>query len=178
MTAQASPSVDPGFVDNLTQNFALQFLDRVAASGDREAYRYPRGEAWESVTWRQAGDLVTADGGTLILISSAPEGNSNYPDVPRYAGMDPDLVRKHLLDGTIQDSLQAATGVLWGELQRRIRLVLVSPTLGQVTAEAMGAGYAPTVNAAVEHAVGQLPVGQRKRAVAVIKNAGVVLPIL
>ena len=57
MTAQASkaPNYDPSFVDNLTQNVAVQFLDRVAASGSKEAFRYPRGEAWESVTWKQVG---------------------------------------------------------------------------------------------------------------------------
>src|SRR4051812_18149419 len=60
MTAQASPAlqIDPAFVDNLTQNVAVQFLDRVSASAGHEAFRYPRGDAWESVTWRQAGDLV------------------------------------------------------------------------------------------------------------------------
>ena len=41
---------DSSFVDRLPQNVAVQFLDRVAKSPDAEAYRYPRGEAWESVT--------------------------------------------------------------------------------------------------------------------------------
>ncbi|MBK8049003.1 MAG: DUF2088 domain-containing protein [Anaerolineales bacterium] len=90
-----------------------------AVYGVRLSQRYPvvvadaapyDQDLWQSIKGAWAGDLATADGGTLILVTAAPEGNSNYPDVPRYAGMAPDLVRQRLLDGTIQDSLQAATG--------------------------------------------------------------------
>ncbi len=49
---------DPSFVEHMPQNVAAQFLDRVARSGDHEAFRFPAGDAWESVTWRQAGDKV------------------------------------------------------------------------------------------------------------------------
>ncbi len=49
---------DPSFVDHMPQNVAAQFLDRVARSGDHEAFRFPAGDAWESVSWRQAGDKV------------------------------------------------------------------------------------------------------------------------
>ena len=34
------------------------FYDRVAATPDAEAYRYPVGEEWESVTWAQAMEAV------------------------------------------------------------------------------------------------------------------------
>ena len=46
--------VDPSFVENLSPNVAVQFWDRVATSPQREAFRYPVGEAWESVTWKEA----------------------------------------------------------------------------------------------------------------------------
>ncbi|MFC5178498.1 AMP-dependent synthetase/ligase [Nocardioides taihuensis] len=46
---------DTAFLDQLADNVAVQFHDRVAASPDAEAYRYPRGESWESVTWRETG---------------------------------------------------------------------------------------------------------------------------
>jgi len=35
-----------------------QFRDRVAKSGPREAYRFPVGDQWESVTWHEVGDRV------------------------------------------------------------------------------------------------------------------------
>ncbi|MEU4577334.1 long-chain fatty acid--CoA ligase [Nonomuraea sp. NPDC023979] len=33
-------------------------LDRIAATPDAEAYRYPSGDGWTSMTWRQTGDRV------------------------------------------------------------------------------------------------------------------------
>ena len=93
MTAQASsaPNYDAGFVDNLTQNFAVQFLDRVAASADLEAFRYPRGEAWESVTWRQAGDLVEKLAAGLLSLGIQPEQRVGIASGTRYEWILADL---------------------------------------------------------------------------------------
>ena len=43
---------DTSFVDTMPASVAHQFLDRVKKSPDREAFRYPVGEAWESMSWR------------------------------------------------------------------------------------------------------------------------------
>jgi long-chain acyl-CoA synthetase len=93
MTAQASsaPNYDAGFVDNLTQNFAVQFLDRVAASADLEAFRYPRGEGWESVTWRQAGDLVEKLAAGLLSLGIEPEQRVGIASGTRYEWILADL---------------------------------------------------------------------------------------
>jgi long-chain acyl-CoA synthetase len=93
MTAQASsaPHYDAGFVDDLTQNFALQFLDRVAASGEREAFRYPRGEAWESVTWKQAGDLVEKLAAGLLSLGIQSEQRVGIAAGTRYEWILADL---------------------------------------------------------------------------------------
>ena len=50
-------TIDTAFLDTMPPNVAVQFFDRVAATPDAEAFRFPRGEAWESVTWKQAGGL-------------------------------------------------------------------------------------------------------------------------
>jgi long-chain acyl-CoA synthetase len=93
MTAQASPSpsIDASFVDNLTQNFAVQFLDRVAASADHEAYRFPRGETWESVTWRQAGDIVERLAAGLLSLGIQPEQRVGIASATRYEWILADL---------------------------------------------------------------------------------------
>ena len=52
-------SYDLSFVDNRPANVAVQFRERVSTSANREAYRYPRGASWESVTWGETGDRVT-----------------------------------------------------------------------------------------------------------------------
>ena len=37
---------------------AQMFLDRVAATLQAEAFRYPRGDGWESVTWQQVAHRI------------------------------------------------------------------------------------------------------------------------
>src|SRR4051794_9060871 len=93
MTAQASPSpsVDASFVDHMTPNVAVQFLDRVAASADHEAYRFPRGEAWESVSWRQAGDLVERLAAGLLSLGLQSEQRVGIAAATRYEWILADL---------------------------------------------------------------------------------------
>lgn len=93
MTAQASkaPNFDSSFVDNLTQNVAVQFLDRVAASGSKEAFRYPRGEAWESVTWKQVGDLVDKLAAGLLSLGLQSEQRVGIVSGTRYEWILADL---------------------------------------------------------------------------------------
>src|SRR3954465_14686299 len=59
MSARSSVNHDLSVIENRAPSVGRQFFDRVHESPDREAYRYPRGDAWESQTWRQTGDRVT-----------------------------------------------------------------------------------------------------------------------
>jgi hypothetical protein len=146
-------------------------------------------DLWQSIKGAFAGDLLTADGGTLILHTAAPEGNSSYGLVPYYAGFDPDLLRTRLLSGRVVDApvrdaplggdaaMQAATGVLWGSLRKRVTLALVSAGLTAEDAAAMRAEYFTEVEAAMAAALSRLPPPARAGAVALIPQAGVVLPM-
>ncbi|MEP9361404.1 long-chain fatty acid--CoA ligase [Nocardioides sp. CN2-186] len=82
---------DASFVDHLTQNFAVQFLDRVAASADHEAFRYPRGETWESVTWTQAGELVERLAAGLLSLGIKQEERVGIAAGTRYEWILADL---------------------------------------------------------------------------------------
>lgn len=84
-------SFDPSFLDTMPPNVAVQFLDRVDASPDREAFRFPRGEAWESVTWRQAGDLVEAYAAGLLALGLAAEQRVGIVSGTRYEWILADL---------------------------------------------------------------------------------------
>jgi long-chain acyl-CoA synthetase len=69
-----SPIVtDPSVIENRPMTVSRQFVDRVQASGDREAYRFPVGESWESVTWKQTGDKVSRMAAGLVALGVAPE---------------------------------------------------------------------------------------------------------
>ncbi|HTZ12117.1 MAG TPA: long-chain fatty acid--CoA ligase [Mycobacterium sp.] len=66
---QTSPSPTSTHAPNL----ALLFLQRVAASGDKEAFRYPDGDRWTSVTWKQAAERVEALAAGLLALGVSAE---------------------------------------------------------------------------------------------------------
>lgn len=82
---------DSSFVDHLPHNMAVQFLDRVAKSADSEAFRYPRGEAWESVTWKQAGDRVSSLAAGLLALGLESEQRVGIASSTRYEWILADL---------------------------------------------------------------------------------------
>ncbi len=75
---------DASFIQDLPANVALQFWDRVEKSGSREAFRYPRGETWESVTWKQAGDDVARLAAGLLSLGIRPEQRVGIVSGTRY----------------------------------------------------------------------------------------------
>jgi long-chain acyl-CoA synthetase len=54
-------------------SMAAMLLDRVAAMPDREAFRYPVGAAWESLTWGQTGDRVRHIAAGLLALGVRQE---------------------------------------------------------------------------------------------------------
>lgn len=82
---------DTTFVDNLPQNMAVQFLDRVAASPQSEAFRYPVGETWESLTWQQAGDKVRSLSAGLLSLGIESEQRIGIASGTRYEWILADL---------------------------------------------------------------------------------------
>jgi long-chain acyl-CoA synthetase len=66
---QTSPSPTPTQAPNL----ARLFLQRVEASGDREAFRYPENGKWTSVTWKEAAERVEVLAAGLLSLGVAAE---------------------------------------------------------------------------------------------------------
>jgi long-chain acyl-CoA synthetase len=54
-------------------NLAQLFLNRVEASADNEAFRYPDENGWTSVTWKQAAERVEALAAGLLSLGVEPE---------------------------------------------------------------------------------------------------------
>jgi long-chain acyl-CoA synthetase len=54
-------------------SMARMVLDRVAATPDREAFRSPVGDHWQSTTWRQLGERVRAVAAGLLAQGMLPE---------------------------------------------------------------------------------------------------------
>jgi len=60
-------------LSNRKEHLAQMFLDRVAATPNREAFRYPAGSEWKSVTWQQTEDLVRRRAAGLVALGVQPE---------------------------------------------------------------------------------------------------------
>ncbi|QYJ04645.1 AMP-dependent synthetase/ligase [Nocardioides panacisoli] len=82
---------DTSFLDHMPKNVAVQFHERVAASGDAEAFRFPVGDAWESVTWNQAGERVRRLAAGLISLGLGAEQRVGIASSTRYEWIIADL---------------------------------------------------------------------------------------
>jgi lactate racemase len=134
-------------------------------------------DLWQSQKGMWCGDLLTNDGGTLILLTQAPEGNSTYPLYPSYIGMNPEDLKSNLDDGKVEDLKLAANGILIGQMKKRVNISLVSSGLTRADADMMGFSHYRTVEEAVAEALTKLPEHERSRSIAVLPQAGITLPI-
>jgi long-chain acyl-CoA synthetase len=71
-------------IENRAPSVPKMFLDRLAASPDSEAFRYPKGDGWESVTWRQLADRVQLIAAGLIKLGIEPEQRVALASATRY----------------------------------------------------------------------------------------------
>ena len=78
-------------VDSRPQSVGRMFYDRVAATPDREAYRFPVGAGWESMTWRETGDHVSKIAAGLIALGIEPEQRVAIASGTRYEWIFADL---------------------------------------------------------------------------------------
>ncbi|MCW2759407.1 MAG: AMP-dependent synthetase and ligase, partial [Nocardioidaceae bacterium] len=82
---------DQSALDNRPVNVAAQFLDRVKASSSREAYRYPDGEDWKSLTWAESGERVRNLAAGLLALGLAREERVGIAAGTRYEWILSDL---------------------------------------------------------------------------------------
>ncbi|NYG60659.1 long-chain acyl-CoA synthetase [Nocardioides daedukensis] len=82
---------DASFIDTMPKNVAVQFLERVNKSGPKEAFRFPIGENWESVTWNQVGDRASALAAGLMALGIEPEQRVGIASTTRYEWILADL---------------------------------------------------------------------------------------
>jgi hypothetical protein len=61
-------STAPESLTRTTSTIPALFLERIGKTPDREAYRYPVGDEWRSLTWRAAGERVKAIAAGLLSL--------------------------------------------------------------------------------------------------------------
>ncbi len=79
-------------VEDRAPNVATMFYDRVAASPNREAYRFPdENETWHSLTWAQTGEQVDRIAAGLVALGVQPEERVAIVSGTRYEWIFADL---------------------------------------------------------------------------------------
>jgi long-chain acyl-CoA synthetase len=89
--SQTTVSPDLSVIENRPPSVGRQFFDRVQSSPDREAYRYPQGDEWQSVTWRETGDRVTRLAAGLVALGVEPEQRVGIASTTRFEWILADL---------------------------------------------------------------------------------------
>jgi long-chain acyl-CoA synthetase len=72
-TTSVVETVDTSVIETRPANVGRQLFDRVKSTPDAEAYRFPVGERWESMTWKETGDKVTRLAAGLVALGIEPE---------------------------------------------------------------------------------------------------------
>ena len=89
--SQTTVSPDLSVIENRPPNVGRQFFDRVQSSPNREAYRYPKGDEWQSVTWKETGDQVTRLAAGLVALGVEPEQRVGIASTTRFEWILADL---------------------------------------------------------------------------------------
>jgi len=82
LAAEEKPDLSK--IEQRAPSVAQMFVDRVAATPHAEAFRYPRGDGWESVTWQQVNERVRPLAAGLISLGIAPEDRVALASSTRY----------------------------------------------------------------------------------------------
>jgi len=80
--AQETPDLTK--IEKRAPSVAQMFLDRVTATPQAEAFRYPDNHGWASVTWKQVGDRVQRVSAGLIALGIAAEDRIALAASTRY----------------------------------------------------------------------------------------------
>ncbi len=91
MSATTAVTYDMTAIDDRAPNVGRQFFDRVRATPHREAFRYPKGDTWESQTWQETGDHVTKLAAGLVALGIEPEQRVGIAAGTRYEWILADL---------------------------------------------------------------------------------------
>ncbi|ORW85928.1 AMP-dependent synthetase [Mycobacterium sp. IEC1808] len=83
-TLAALEKPDLSKIENRAPSVARMFVERVAATPDTEAFRYPQNGGWERVTWRQVGERVQRIAAGLIALGIQPEDRVALASATRY----------------------------------------------------------------------------------------------
>jgi len=90
-TEESADRFDLSVIEERPPTVARMFLNRVAATPDREAFRYRVGERWQSATWADVDERVRPLAAGLIALGVRPEERVAVASGTRYEWILADL---------------------------------------------------------------------------------------
>lgn len=122
-------------LEEMPANVAVQLLDRVAAGGDQEAFRYPRGGQWESVSWHAVGDRVRDLAAGLLSLGLLSEQRVGIISSTRYEWIIADLAVMCAGGATTTvypNTVSADTSFILGDSECRIAFIEDAEQLAKI----------------------------------------------
>jgi nickel-dependent lactate racemase len=135
-------------------------------------------DLWQSTKGVFCGSLVTADGGTLIMLTAATEGNSNYPLFPQFIGTELEELERKARNPEVPHAILIAESVKLAKLRNRVRLTLVSDSLPEESSKEMKVPRFKSVEEAIDEAIENISPQEREGSICVFPQAGITLPLV
>lgn len=133
-------------------------------------------EFWQAHKALYPAEIAVKHGGTIILVTPAPEGVSvSHQDILEYTIFDPERIERLILDGKIPDMVSGALALAWSKVRQHARISLVSGGIRVEDALAMGFSQFLTVGMALQEA---FKVHGDQATVTVLTHAPDSLPLL
>ncbi len=133
-------------------------------------------DLWQSTKGLASGELMTEDGGTLILVTRCPEGNETHPLYPGYIGSDPDDLVRRLRENRAEDRVACGSALPICRVRERVKVAVVSPGMDKEIVTRMRFVYYDTIEAALSEELARC--GHTDGCVGVLTHGGVSLPIM
>jgi nickel-dependent lactate racemase len=99
-------------------------------------------EFWQAHKSLYPADLAVRDGGTIVVVTPAPEGVSvTHRSMLNITALDAGEIERLIEQGAVDDGVSAALALAWAKIRRRASISLVSD--GIPADEARALGFAP-----------------------------------
>lgn len=131
-------------------------------------------DLWQCTKALAAGEMLTEDGGWLILAADCPDGVGPHPRFADYMGMDADLLLRRIDAADVADPCAAAEAVAICRMRRRLTIAVVSAGIDDESTRRMGVLRFDSIAEAIDAAVAKT----HARDIGWLPDGGTTLPLL
>ncbi|OQA46855.1 MAG: hypothetical protein BWY52_00514 [Chloroflexi bacterium ADurb.Bin325] len=111
-------------------------------------------EFWQAHKSLYPADLAVRTGGTVIVVTPAPEGVSvSHREMLNFTALPAERIDAAIADGTLTNVVSAALALAWAKMRERANILLVSDGISADEARALGFTPHPSVQDALAAAL-------------------------